>query len=123
MDFSVTLTFMSKLSRASKNNIKLKYYCKSKDNYLSRNPIKMGWYTNYEVEFKNYVDWDDGDVNRILESFDVQYLYLRDMDTFRVIFSLYSHHSIEDILANLKILYPVRMRYHIYNSDKWVDYA
>ena len=83
----------------------------------------MGWYTNYEVEFKNYVDWDDCDVNRILESFDVQYLYLRDMDTFRVIFSLYSHHSIEDILANLKILYPVGMRYHIYNSDMWVDYA
>jgi hypothetical protein len=45
------------------------------------------------------------------------------MDTFRVIFSLYSHHSIEDILANLKILYPVGMRYHIYNSDMWVDYA
>ena len=76
----------------------------------------MGWYTNYEVEFADTIVWDDEGVKRCLEPFTVQHLYLRDMDVARLILSVYSQDSIESILTALKSLYPVGMRYRVYNT-------
>jgi len=79
----------------------------------------MGWYINYEVEFDKNVEWNDDDVRDCLTLFNVLHLYLRDLEKPRVILCLYSQTSIEDILAALKNLYPVGMRYQIYNTGNW----
>jgi len=79
----------------------------------------MGWFTNYEVEFAESIDWDDGDVRRALQPFNVQHIYLRDLNKPRVILCLYSQNPVEKILAALKGLYPVGMRYQVYNSGAW----
>ena len=79
----------------------------------------MGWYINYEVEFNNTIEWDDIAVKHCLEPFNVLHLYLRDLEKPRVILCVYSQNSIEDILAVLKNLYPVGMRYQIYNTGNW----
>uniref|UniRef100_A0A6C0K0K8 Uncharacterized protein n=1 Tax=viral metagenome TaxID=1070528 RepID=A0A6C0K0K8_9ZZZZ len=84
----------------------------------------MGWYTNYEVEFEDYIDWDDNDVKLCLKPFNVDYLYLRDMDKPRVILCVYSQNPIENVLTALKSCYPVNMCYHIYNSsDAWITFT
>ncbi len=75
----------------------------------------MGWFTNYEVEFLNDIDWDDSEVRRVLPD-TVEYLYLRDLELPRVIFCVYSHDSIEKILFFLKGLYMTNMRYRIYRT-------
>jgi hypothetical protein len=83
----------------------------------------MGGYTNYEVEFDDFVDWDDDDVNRCLITFNVQYLYLRDMDKPRVMLCVYSHYSVNSILMALKSLYSVGICYRIYNSgEAWIAF-
>jgi hypothetical protein len=85
---------------------------------------KMGWYTNYEIEFEDCIDWDDNDVKLSLKPFNVDYLYLRDMDKPRIILSLYSHDSVNNILMTLKGLYSVGMRYRIYNSEEaWITFT
>jgi len=84
----------------------------------------MGWYTNYEVEFENFIDWDNNDVKRCLIPFNVEYLYLRDMNKPYVILSVYSQNSINNILTALKSLYPTSIRYRIYNSDEaWIAFT
>jgi hypothetical protein len=84
----------------------------------------MGWYTAYEVEFNDFIDWDDNDVKLCLKAFNVEYLYLRDMDKPCLILSVYSHNSINNILMALKNLYPVAICYRIYNSDKaWIAFT
>lgn len=83
----------------------------------------MGWYTNYEVELADHIDWDDIYATVSLKPFNAQHLYLRDLDKPRVILCLYSQNSIEDIIAALKTLYPVAMRYRIYNSDLWSEFC
>lgn len=85
----------------------------------------MGWYTNYEVEFTDTIDWDDADVTRSLSDFAVQYLYLRDMAILpRVMLSIYSQDHIFDVLDVLKSLYSTSMRYRVYNSgDEWIAFA
>jgi hypothetical protein len=84
----------------------------------------MGGYTNYEVEFDDFIDWDDNDVKLCLKPFIVDYLYLRDMNKPRVILSLYSHNSVNNILMTLNSLYSVGMRYRIYNSDEaWIAFT
>ena len=45
----------------------------------------MGWYTNYEVEFDDFIDWDDNDVKHCLRPFNVKNQYLRDMNKGRVL--------------------------------------
>ena len=83
----------------------------------------MGGYTNYEVEFDDFIDWDDNDVKFCLKPFIVDYLYLRDMNKPRVILSLYSHNPINNILMTLKSLYSVGMCYRIYNSEEaWIAF-
>jgi hypothetical protein len=84
----------------------------------------MGWYTAYEVEFDDFIDWDDNDVKLCLKPFNVEYLYLRDMDKPCLILSVYSHNSINNILMALKSLYPVGISYRIYNSDEtWITFT
>jgi hypothetical protein len=84
----------------------------------------MGWFTNYEVEFDEFVDWDDNIVKHRLEPFNVQHMYLRDLELPRVILSIYTpHNTIEEMLTVLKNLYPVTMRYQIYNTGKWIKYT
>jgi hypothetical protein len=84
----------------------------------------MGWYTTYEVEFDDFIDWDDNDVKLCLKPFNVEYLYLRDMDKPCLILSVYSHNSINNILMVLKSLYPVGICYRIYNSDEtWITFT
>lgn len=81
----------------------------------------MGWYTNYEVEFDDFIDWDDNDVKRCLKPFNVDYLYLRDMNKPRVILCVYSHNPVKNILMALKSIYSVGIRYRVYNSDDaWI---
>lgn len=81
----------------------------------------MGWFINYEVEFDDGVELDDGDLKRCLEPFNTLHLYLRDLDKPRVMICMYSQHPIESILSALKSLYPVGIRYHIYNSGDWIN--
>lgn len=84
----------------------------------------MGWYTNYEVEFDKIIDWDDNDVKRCLKPFNVEYLYLRDMNKPRVILCVYSHNPVKSILIALKGLYSTGMRYRVYNSDEaWIVFT
>jgi hypothetical protein len=84
----------------------------------------MGWYTNYEVEFDDFIDWDDNDVKCCLKPFNVDYLYLRDMDKPRMIVSVYSGNNVKNILMALKSLYSVGICYRIYNSDEaWITFV
>lgn len=77
----------------------------------------MGWFTNYEVEFESHIDWDDGLVDASLRPFDVKHLYLRDLDTTRIILCIYSHNTIKEILTVLKGLYSTKMRYRVYTQE------
>jgi len=84
---------------------------------------KMGGYTNYEVVFDDFIDWDDNNVKLFLKPFNVEYIYLRDMDKPRVILSVYSHNPVKNILMALKSVYPVGICYRIYNSDEaWIAF-
>jgi hypothetical protein len=86
----------------------------------------MGGFTNYEVKFSNYVDWDDSTVTRALQilSSDVTYLYLRDLEQPRVMFCVYSHTPIESVLAFMMGLYSTEMYYRIYDTDgEWIKYS
>ena len=83
---------------------------------------KMGGYTNYEVEFDEYIEWDD-DIVGVALPYTTKYLYLRDLEKPRAMFCMYSHCPIEYVLAMLKGLYPVGIRYRIYNSnDAWIPF-
>ena len=84
----------------------------------------MGWYTNYEVEFDECIDWDDDDVKRCLKPLNVDYLYLRDMNKPRVILCIYSDNPVKNILMALKNIYSAGMCYRIYNSDEsWIAFT
>lgn len=83
----------------------------------------MGWYMNYEVEFDDEIEWDDEAVKKCLKDFDVEHLHLKDYITTRVILRVYSHKSVEQILAVLKTLYDTGMRYRAYNSVQWTALA
>jgi hypothetical protein len=75
----------------------------------------MGWYTTYEIEFAAQIEWND-----CLNQFNVQSLYLRDLELPRVVVCVYSSHSIEDILDALKTEYKTTMRYRRYNTAVWI---
>lgn len=79
----------------------------------------MGWYTSYEIEFAAQIDWDDV-TNDCLNKFNVQYLYLRDLELPRLVVCVYSIHSIEDILHALKTEYKTTMRYRKYDTAVWI---
>jgi hypothetical protein len=82
----------------------------------------MGWYTNYEVEFDESIIWDDDMVEMALP-YTTKYIYLRELEKPRAIFCMYSHCSIDDVLAMLKSFYPVGIRYRIYNTnDAWIPF-
>ena len=80
----------------------------------------MGFYTHYEVEFHQSIDWDD-DVTK--NHLNVQFLYLRDLDLPRVIVSVYSQNTIQEILHILKTLYSTPMQYRIYNTKEWIPFV
>jgi len=82
----------------------------------------MGWYINYEVEFDEFIDWDDHAVKDCLQTFDVDHLFLRDLGVFRVMLCVYSQNPVEHILAALKSLYPAGIRYRIYESIEWTTF-
>jgi len=82
----------------------------------------MGWYTNYEVEFDSYIDWDDTVVRDSLQSFNVTYLYLRDMELPRVVLCVYSTTPVKNILDIMMRLYSTTMRYRIYKTDQWTPF-
>lgn len=82
----------------------------------------MGWYTNYEVEFDEKIDWDDETVNSYLKSFNLTYLYLRDLDLPRIILCIYSQESLDHILLSLKSLYSTDMRYRVYGTQEWLAF-
>ena len=79
----------------------------------------MGGYTNYELEFTDLSDWDDREVAKALTSYDCSVLYLRDLDTYRIILCLYSHYAIEDVVAILHGLFPGEAKYRQYGEEKW----
>jgi hypothetical protein len=83
----------------------------------------MGFYTSYEVEFSNSIEWDDDVVKRSLGSFNLTYLYLRDMELPRFILCLYSQHTLKEILEVMNVLYPVKMRYREYNHEHWAPFT
>jgi len=83
----------------------------------------MGWYTNYEVEFDERVDWDDDGVKKRLEPFNVQHLYLRDLDVPRAMLCVYSQTPLREVLAILKELCRTGLSYRMYNSgEEWVKF-
>jgi len=79
----------------------------------------MGWYTNYEVEFSDQIDWNE-DMQSCLKKFEVEHLYLRDLELPRVIMCVYSNNPVESILESLKNIYKTDIRYRIYGTDVWV---
>ena len=82
----------------------------------------MGYYINYEVEFDCYIDWDDAVVRDSLQSFNVTYLYLRDIELPRVILCVYSTTRVKNILDIMMRLYSTTMRYRIYKTDQWTPF-
>ena len=82
----------------------------------------MGWYTNYEVEFDGNIDWDDAVVRDSLQSFNVTYLYLRDMELPRIVLCVYSTNPVKNILDIMMRLYSTTMRYRIYKTDQWTPF-
>jgi hypothetical protein len=83
----------------------------------------MGWYTTYEVDFYNCTEWDDETAKKYLNSVNVEYLYLRDLDTPRIVLCVYSQTPIEEILVVLKYLYSCSIRYRRYTTDEWVVFT
>lgn len=79
----------------------------------------MGVYTNYEVEFADFVSWDDDQVRRRLATFNCFFLYLRDMETMTLMFSVYSQHEIKEVLDILYEMYDVQIKYRVYSSQIW----
>ena len=79
----------------------------------------MGWYTTYEIEFAEQIEWNDV-TNDCLNKFNVQSLYLRDLELPRLVVCVYSSHSIEDILDALKTEYKTTMRYRRYDTAVWI---
>jgi hypothetical protein len=77
----------------------------------------MGWYTTCEIEFAAQIEWNTNDY---LNKFNVEHLYLRDLELPRLIVSVHSSHSIEDILDALKTEYKTTMRYRRYDTAVWV---
>ena len=77
----------------------------------------MGWYTTCEIEFAAQIEWNTNDC---LKKFNVEHLYLRDLELPRLIVSVHSSHSIEDILDALKTEYKTTMRYRRYDTPVWV---
>jgi len=84
--------------------------------------VTMGWYTNYEVEFDSNIDWDDTVVRDSLQSFNVTYLYLRDMELPRFVLCVYSTNPVKNILDIMMRLYSTTMRYRIYKTDQWTPF-
>lgn len=82
----------------------------------------MGWYINYEVEFTEEIEWDDEAVKSYLKSFNLQYLYLRDLELPRIILSVYSQEPLDLILLSLKSLYIANMRYRTYGTEEWLAF-
>lgn len=82
----------------------------------------MGYYINYEVEFDSYIDWDDTVVRHSLQSFNVTYLYLRDMELPRVMLCVYSTNPVKNILDIMMRIYSTTMRYRIYKTDQWTPF-
>jgi hypothetical protein len=78
----------------------------------------MGWFTNYEVEFQEDIDWDDQIVKTCLKDFNVQYLYLRDMGKPRLVLCIYSQNHIEEVLLALNSIYQSDICYRVYDSNK-----
>lgn len=78
----------------------------------------MGWYTNYEIEFADQIEWNDI-TNDCLSQFNLTCLYLRDLELPRLVVCAYSTHSIEDILDALKTEYKTTMRYRKYDTVEW----
>jgi hypothetical protein len=78
----------------------------------------MGWFTNYEIEFEDNIEWDDQIIKHCLKDFTVDYLYLRDMEKSRVILCVYSQNPLEKIILALKNVYDTGITYRIYNSNE-----
>lgn len=78
----------------------------------------MGWHITYEVDFATPIDWDE-DVKNCLKNFNVEYLYLRDLEFPRIIMSVYSTNPIEKILEALKSIYHTKIHYRIYDTKGW----
>jgi len=83
----------------------------------------MGWYTTYEVEFYECSDWDVDAAKKYLNSVNVEYLYLRDLDTSRIVLCAYSQTPIEEILVVLKYLYSCSIRYRRYTTEEWIVFT
>jgi hypothetical protein len=82
----------------------------------------MGWYTTYEVEFNEYIDWDDDIVKETFETlYTVEWLYLRDFGKPRLICMCYSQTPIERILTLLNYIYPVA-RFREYETTEWKEF-
>lgn len=82
----------------------------------------MPWYINYEVEFDEQVDWNDNEVKRCLETFNCNFLYLRNMAVGTVIFSIEDKCSIVDILCVIYDLYVTDMNYKQYGTRNWIKF-
>ena len=80
--------------------------------------IRMGHFTNYEIEFGDYINWNDDLVKDRLKSFNVTYLYLRDLAIPSMILCAYSGTPIEEILVALNSVYSTSIRYRIYNTTE-----
>lgn len=82
----------------------------------------MGWFTNYEIEFADTIEWEDEEVRQAIY-YTVKYLYLRDLEKPRVIISMYSQNSLREILDILKTMYRTDMRYRIYDTEEWIAFT
>ena len=82
----------------------------------------MGWYTAWELDFEQPIEWDDKLVDHTLGDMTYSILFLHDFETNRAILNLYSHHSIKEVLRKLYGLFGVPILYRLYQSDSWASF-
>lgn len=87
----------------------------------------MGWHTNYEVEFADFVDFDRDEIEEKLKDNDivqdVEIMQLRDYERPRCIVCVYSHTRIEEVLSVLLALYKTSIKYRVYGEEiEWRTY-
>ena len=86
----------------------------------------MGWHTAYELELatETEIEWEDDDVARAVEHlYSCSVFYVRDETGLvpgrRVIVSIYSGDTIQQVMSVLYGLYPISMKFRRYGTTEW----
>ena len=83
----------------------------------------MGWYVHYELDIQDNIDWDDEEMMDALADINCNFLYLRDMGSVRIILSVYTHHTIEEVLDIICKKYQCSIFYREYRTREWTRFC